>query len=94
MNRNKPIPLKTKGIGLIFVESGNRKREWPKGRRNKDQWNMTRVCETPVTTDNKGTRTDDKDEYECGTLPSSSVQKALFQDDSYVILSTLYILNS
>ncbi|CAH2070180.1 unnamed protein product, partial [Thlaspi arvense] len=38
-----------------------------------------RVCETPVTTDNKRTRTD---EYECGTLPRSSVPKALFQDDS------------
>ncbi|KAG5409378.1 hypothetical protein IGI04_005697 [Brassica rapa subsp. trilocularis] len=37
-----------------------------------------RVCETPVTADNKRTRTD---EYECGTLPRSSVPKALFQDD-------------
>nr|VDD21781.1 unnamed protein product [Brassica oleracea] len=40
-----------------------------------------RVCETPVTGDNKRTRTDDRDEYECGTLPRSSVPKALFQDD-------------
>lgn len=41
-----------------------------------------RVCETPMTTDNKRTRTDIKDEHECGTLPRSSVPKALFQDDS------------
>ncbi|KAL0728857.1 hypothetical protein Bca4012_024950 [Brassica carinata] len=48
--------------------------------KNKDQWNMT-VCETPVTADNKRTRTDDTYEHECGTLPRSSVPKALFQDD-------------
>ncbi|CAF1756185.1 hypothetical protein Bca4012_044517 [Brassica carinata] len=42
-----------------------------------------RVCETPVTTtDNKRTRTDEKDEHEGGSLPRSSVPKALFQDDS------------
>ncbi|ESQ43215.1 hypothetical protein EUTSA_v10012590mg [Eutrema salsugineum] len=40
------------------------------------------VCETPVTTDNKRTRTGNNDGHElCGT-PRSSVPKALFQDDS------------
>ncbi|CAH8334017.1 unnamed protein product [Eruca vesicaria subsp. sativa] len=53
-------------------------------KRKKEQRSVEydRVCETPVTADNKRTRTDDKDEYECGTLPRSSVPKALFQDDS------------
>ncbi|KFK26895.1 hypothetical protein AALP_AA8G307500 [Arabis alpina] len=53
-------------------------------KRKKEQGSVEydRVCETPVTTDNKRTRTDNKEEYECGTLPRSSVPKALFQDDS------------
>lgn len=52
-------------------------------KRKKEERSVDRVCETPVTADNnKRTRTDDRDEYECGTLPRSSVPKALFQDDS------------
>lgn len=53
-------------------------------KRKKEQRSVEydRVCETPVTPDKKRTRTDNKDEYECGTLPRSSVPKALFQDDS------------
>lgn len=51
-------------------------------KRKKEERSVDRVCETPVTADNnKRTRTDDRDEYECGTLPRSSVPKALFQDD-------------
>ncbi|KAF8114817.1 hypothetical protein N665_0033s0009 [Sinapis alba] len=55
------------------------------GKRKKEERSVEydRVCETPVTTtDNKRTRTDEKDEHECGSLPRSSVPKALFQDDS------------
>ncbi|KAF8051302.1 hypothetical protein N665_1748s0003 [Sinapis alba] len=53
-------------------------------KRKKEQRSVEydRVCETPVTADNKRTRTDDRGEHQCETLPRSSVPKALFQDDS------------
>ncbi|CAN8244508.1 unnamed protein product [Cochlearia groenlandica] len=41
-----------------------------------------KVCETPMTPETKRTRAGNNDEYECGgTVPRSSVPKALFQDD-------------
>lgn len=54
-------------------------------KRKKEQRSVEydRVCETPLTTaETKRTRTGNKDDYECETLPRSSVPKALFQDDS------------
>ncbi|KAL1206711.1 hypothetical protein V5N11_027270 [Cardamine amara subsp. amara] len=54
-------------------------------KRKKEQRSVEydRVCETPMSTiETKRTRTGNKDDYECGTLPRSSVPKALFQDDS------------
>ncbi|XP_010482675.1 PREDICTED: uncharacterized protein LOC104761304 [Camelina sativa] len=54
-------------------------------KRKKEQRSVEydRVCETPMTTtETKRTRTGNKDDNECETLPRSSVPKALFQDDS------------
>ncbi|VYS70168.1 unnamed protein product [Arabidopsis thaliana] len=53
-------------------------------KRKKEQRSVEydRVCETPMTTiETKRIRTGNKDDYECETLPRSSVPKALFQDD-------------
>lgn len=53
-------------------------------KRKKEQRSVEydRVCETPMTPESKRTRNGNKDNYECGTQPRSSVPKALFQDDS------------
>ncbi|XP_010442846.1 PREDICTED: uncharacterized protein LOC104725809 [Camelina sativa] len=54
-------------------------------KRKKEQRSVEydRVCETPMTTtETKRKRTGNKDDYECETLPRSSVPKALFQNDS------------
>ncbi|KAJ0267228.1 LIM domain protein [Hirschfeldia incana] len=64
-------------------EKADQQKRMAKRKKEERSVEYDRVCETPVTTtDNKRTRTGDKDKHECGSLPRSSVPKALFQDDS------------